>query len=71
MLNLTTMLMNQMKAKNPQMYQQIETMMNNKENPQELLKQITGNYTPEQKEQFKNYLKGFGITDEQLKGIDI
>lgn len=71
MQNLTMMLLNQMKAKSPQMFQRIETMMNNKENPQELLKQITGNYTPEQKEQFKNYLKGFGITDEQLKGIDI
>lgn len=63
--------MNQMKAKNPQMFHKIEQLMENKENPQELLKQITGNYTPEQKTQFKNYLKGFGITDEQLKGIDI
>lgn len=44
MQNLTMMLLNQMKAKNPQMFQRIETMMNNKENPQELLKQITGNY---------------------------
>ena len=68
MLNL---LLNQLKAKNPQMFNQVQSMINNKENPQELLKKITGNYTPEQKTQFKNYLKGFGITDEQLKDIDI
>lgn len=71
MQNLMTMLLNQMKAKNPQVFNTVQTMMENKEDPQKLLKQITGNYTPEQKTQFKNYIKGFGITDEQLKDIDI
>ena len=71
MQNLMMMLLNQMKAKKPQMFNQVQTMIENKEDPQKLLKQITGNYTPEQKTQFKNYIKGFGITDEQLKDIDI
>jgi len=63
--------MNQIKAKNPQMFQKVQTMMDRKENPQDLLKQITGNYSPEQKTQFREYLKSFGITDEQINGIDI
>lgn len=55
------------------MYQKVQTMMENKENPRELLKQITNNYSPEQKTQFKQYIQGFGITDEQIDqlGIDI
>ena len=68
---IMNLLMNQVKAKNPQIFQKVQSMMEKKENPQELLKQITGNYSPEQKTQFREYLKGFGITDEQIKGIDI
>ena len=64
------MLMNQLKAKNPQMFQVIEQARQNQNNPKELLKQITKDYTPEQKENFKKFASGFGITEEQLNDIN-
>ena len=47
--------------------------MKNNRSPQEVLSEITSNYTPEQKENFKKYLNSFGISEEQLKqnGINI
>lgn len=44
----------------------VEQAQKNKNNPEELLKQITSNYTPEQIKQFTEFVKGFGISDEQL-----
>ena len=54
------------------MYKMVEQARQNKNNPIELFKQVTGNYTPQQMEGFKNFVHGFGITDEQLNkyGID-
>ena len=57
--------------KNPQALNQIEELRKNKGNPQELLNQITGNYTPEQKQQFMKFANGFGFTEEQLKEFGI
>ena len=41
-------------------------------NPQELLNQITNNYSPEQKAQFIKFANGYGVSNEQLSkyGID-
>ena len=60
-----------MKAKNPQALKQVEELRKNNGNPQELLKQITGKYTPEQMQQFSKFANGFGFTEEQLKGFGI
>jgi len=62
-----------LKAKNPQVFHQYEEIKKSNGNPQELLKQATNNYTPEQMEQFKKFVNGFGITDEQLNqyGINV
>lgn len=57
--------------RNPQAYQQYQNLRQSQNNPQEFLNQITGNYTPEQKKNFINYAKGFGITDEQLNQYGI
>lgn len=57
--------------KNPQALNQIKELRKNNGNPQELLNQITGNYTPEQKQQFMKFANGFGFTEEQLKGFGI
>lgn len=57
--------------KNPQALNQIEELRKNNGNPQELLNQITSNYTPEQKQQFMKFANGFGFTEEQLKEFGI
>lgn len=64
------MLMNQIKMKNPKMFNQVEDMMKNN-NPQDVLNKIMSGYTPEQKQQFIKYANGFGISNEQLKQYGI
>ena len=56
--------------KNPQLFQQAKQMMINS-NPNDILKSTIGNYTPNQMQQFINYAKGFGISEEQLKQYGI
>ncbi len=48
------------------MAQQYEELRKSNGNPEELLRQATGGYSPEQMNKFRNFVKGFGITDEQL-----
>ena len=64
------MLMNQIKMKNPKMFNQVEDMMKNN-NPQDVLNKIMSGYTPEQRQQFIKYANGFGISNEQLKQYGI
>lgn len=52
--------------RNPQAIKQIEELKKNNGNPNELIKQITGKYTPEQMQKFRQFANGFGFTDEQL-----
>ena len=72
-MNPTQMLMNQLqtqlKSRNPQMFKQFEEMQ--KGNPQEILNNMMNKYTPEQKKNFIQYAKGFGISEEQLKKFGI
>lgn len=56
--------------KNPQVFQQVQNLMQSK-NPQDVLKEITGNYTPQQKQQFVKFMNGYGINEEQLKNYGI
>lgn len=53
------------------MFQQIEQLRKNNEDPQKMLSNLTSKYTPEQMEQFRNFVKGYGITDEQLSKYGI
>jgi len=69
-MNMTQILLNQIKMKNPQMFNKVEEMMRT-ENPQELLSKIMDGYTPEQKQKFKQFANNFGITDEQLNSYGI
>ena len=68
---LLNQLQTQLKAKNPQVFQQFQNLQKNKGNPQEILKEMTGGYTPEQMQSFKKFVNGFGITDEQLNKYGI
>ena len=58
-----------MKAKNPQMFKFIEQARKNKDNPQELFKEITKGYKPEQMEKIYSQAKQMGIPDDVLKQI--
>lgn len=57
--------------RNPQIFRQLEEIRKNNGNPEELLKQVTGNYTPEQIQQFQKFVNGFGISNEQLSKYGI
>lgn len=57
--------------KNPQIFHQYEEIRRNNGNPQDILRQATSNYTPEQMQQFKKFVNGFGITNEQLDQFGI
>ena len=62
---LINMMMNQLKSKNPQAFQFLEQARQNRNNPQELFKQITNGYTPEQMNMLFDKAKQFGI-DENI-----
>lgn len=57
--------------RNPQAFKKYEEIRKNNSNPEELLKQVTGNYTPEQRQGFIQFANRFGITDEQLNKYGI
>lgn len=52
--------------KNPQIFNKYQEIRKSNGNPQEILKQITGGYTPEQMQQFSQFANNMGITNEQL-----
>ena len=60
-----------MKAKNPQMFQMFQNLQKSQNDPKELINKMIGNYKPEQVSQFRQFAKGFGITDEQLNNFGI
>lgn len=67
---MMNMLMNQLKAKNPQMFQMINQARQNQGNPMEMFHQVTNNFSDEQKKNFNNLAKQFGFTDEQLNKVN-
>lgn len=67
------MMMNQLKMKNPKVFQMVEEAIQNKNNPMELFKQITSNYTPEQMNNFYKQAEQIGFSPDlinQVKGIN-
>lgn len=57
--------------RNPQAYQQFQSLKKSNGNPQEMINSIVGKYTPEQKANFMKYANGFGISNEQLTNYGI
>ena len=53
------------------MFQQFQSLRQNQNNPQEILNNMIGKYSPEQMKQFKQFANSFGITDEQLNQFGI
>ena len=74
-MNAMMMLMNQLqmqlKAKNPQVFQQLQNLQKNQNDPQELISKMINNYSPEQMEAFMKYANGFGISNEQLNKLEL
>lgn len=68
---LMNQLQTQLKAKNPQVFQQFQNLQKNQNNPQEILNNMMNGYTPEQLQSFKKFANGFGISDEQLNQFGI
>lgn len=66
------MLMNQLKVRNPQMFQVINQARQNKDiNPQKIATDMIKDYSPEKLQQFREFANGFGITNEQLDDFGI
>ena len=70
-MNIMQILMNQLKMRNPQIFQQFKNLQKSQNDPREFLDQMTSKYTPDQMQKFREYAKGFGFTDEQLNNYGI
>lgn len=58
-----------MKAKNPQMFQIVEQARQNQNNPMELFKQITSNYSDEQMNNFYKQAEQMGFSEELINQV--
>lgn len=58
-----------MKVKLPQNFQVAQNLMQNKNNPQDLVNQIMGNISPEQKQNLLNQMKQYGCPDNILSQL--
>ena len=61
--------MNQLKAKNPQMFQIVNQARNSNGNPMDLFKQVTNGYSPEQMNNLFARAKQMGVPDDVLKQL--
>lgn len=61
--------MNQLQSKNPQGFQVVQKLMNNNSNPEQLVTQLMGNATPEQKQSILKQAKQYGAPDSILAKI--
>ena len=58
-----------MKVKMPQNFQTINALMQNKNNPQDLVNQIMGSINPEQKQNLLSQMKSYGCPNELLSKL--
>lgn len=58
-----------MKVKMPQNFQTINALMQGKNNPQDLVNQIFGNISPEQKQNLLNQCKSYGMPEHLLSKL--
>lgn len=68
---LMNLLQNQLKAKNPQIFQQFQKLQKNQNDPQKIISEMTSKYTPEQMTNFMKFANGYGISNEQLEKFGI
>lgn len=53
------------------MFKQFQNLQRNQNDPQKLLNEMMGKYTPEQKKQFIQFANNFGVNEEQLSKYGI
>lgn len=53
--------------KNPQIFNKLEQLRKSNGDPIKLFKEISGNYKPEQMQQFWNKVSEFGISNETIQ----
>lgn len=58
-----------MKVKLPQNFQTINALMQNKTNPQDLVNQIFGSISPEQKQNLLSQMKQYGMPEHLLSQL--
>ena len=58
-----------MKVKMPKNFQLVNNLMQNNGNPQELVNQIMGNISPEQKQNLLNQCKSYGMPEQLLSQL--
>ena len=68
-MSIVQSLMSQMKVKLPQNFQIAQNLMQNNGNPQQLVKQIMGNISPEQKQNLLNQCKSYGMPEQLLSKL--
>lgn len=68
-MSIIQTLMSQMKVKLPQNFQVAQNLMQGKNNPQGLVKQIMGNISPEQKQNLLNQMKQYGCPENILSQL--
>jgi len=61
--------MNQLKAKNPQMFQVVNQARNSNGNPMDFFKQVTNGYSPEQMNNLFARAKQMGVPDDVLQQL--
>ena len=64
------MIMNMVKQNNPQVFNQIQTLMQNGVNPEQYARNQIANASPQQVEQVKQVARQFGINEQQIHQID-
>lgn len=68
-MSIIQTMMNQMKVKMPKNFQLAQNLMQNKNNPQDLVNQIFGSINPEQKQALLNQCKAYGMPEELLSKL--
>lgn len=68
-MSIIRTMMGQMKVKNPQGYQFVNSLMQNNGNPQALVQQIMKNATPQQRENLFKQCKQYNVPDNVLSQL--
>ena len=69
MNQMMQLLMNQLKAKNPQLLQKVEQLRANQNNPVEVFKQVTSGYSQGQMDNFFNQAKNMGFGEDLINQL--
>lgn len=61
--------MNNLRARNPQLANQVQSLISNKSDPMQFYHQIMKDKTPEQMENFYRFVKQYGVDENTLNKL--